>query len=99
MPAGTVNGEEKQTMPKRRYSSDQPATYRIHVYGTLDAKWSGRMGDMRISHPASMSDQTVLTGRLMDQAALFGVLNNLYSLGFYLLLAEHIDAGMPLDAA
>lgn len=86
-------------MPKRRYSSDQPAIYRIRVYGILDAKWSGRMGDMRISHPVSMSDQTVLTGKLIDQAALFGVLNSLYSLGFYLLLAEHLDGTPALDAA
>ena len=85
-------------MPKSRFLSDQPAIYRIHVYGTLDAKWSGRMGDMRITHPVTMSDQTVLIGKLTDQAELFGVLNSLYTLGFYLLLAEHLDAGSTADA-
>ena len=86
-------------MPKSRYLSDQPAIYRIHVYGTLDAKWSGRMGDMRITHPDMPSDQTVLIGKLTDQAELFGVLNSLYTLGFYLLLAEHLDVGSSADAA
>jgi hypothetical protein len=85
-------------MPKNHYLSDEPATYRIRVYGTLDAKWSGRMGDMHITHPATMADQTVLTGKLTDQAELFGVLNSLYTLGFYLLLAEHLDAGLTPDA-
>ncbi len=71
--------------------------YQIRVYGNLSAKWSGRMGDMRITHPASMLGQTLLTGMLTDQAELFGVLNNLYALGFFLLLAEHVDAGASAE--
>jgi hypothetical protein len=31
---------------------------------------------------------TTLTGRLVDQAALFGVLNNVYDMGFPLLSVE-----------
>ena len=36
---------------------------------------------------------SMLTGELVDQAALFGVLNNLYMLGLPLLSVEFIDAG------
>jgi hypothetical protein len=90
--------KEYNPMPDRSYLSDQPATYRILVYGTLDEKWSGRMGDMRITHPVAMADRTVLIGKLTDQAALFGVLNSLYALGFFLLMAEHMDAGAATDA-
>ena len=35
---------------------------------------------------------TVLTGRFVDQAALAGVLNTLYDLGFPLLKVELIEA-------
>ena len=86
-------------MPTSRYPLDQPATYRIRVYGALDARWSGRLGDMRITHPASALDQTVLIGVLTDQAALFGVLNSLYTLGLFLLIAEHIDDGGDAGAS
>lgn len=79
-------------MPISRYPVDRPATYRIRVYGTLEAKWSGRLEDMRIAHPDDPVGQTVLTGELADQAALFGVLNSLYSLHLFLLNVEHIDA-------
>lgn len=84
-------------MPASRYSLDQPATYRIRVYGNLDEKWSERLGDMHIAHPDSPSGQTVLTGELIDQAGLYGVLNSLYTLGLFLLRVEHIDRGPATD--
>jgi hypothetical protein len=79
-------------MPKTQFSLDQPAIYRIRVYGTLDARWSERMEDMRITHSAMTLNQTVLTGKLTDQAALFGVLNSLYTLGMFLLQVEHLES-------
>ena len=78
-------------MPTSRYPMDQPAIYRIRVRGDLDARWSGRLGDMRITHPATTLDQTVLTGELTDQAELFGVLNSLYTLGLFLLHVEYVE--------
>jgi hypothetical protein len=83
--------KEGKEMPTSKYPVDQPATYRIRVYGTLDARWSGRLGDMRIAHPDDPAGQTVLTGELTDQAALLGVLNSLYSLHLFLLNVEHIE--------
>jgi hypothetical protein len=82
----------------KNYVLDQPAVYRIRVYGHLDARWSERMGDMRIRHPEHLVDQTVLTGELIDQAELFGVLNSLYTLGLFLLHVEHVDLGTTTDA-
>ena len=78
-------------MAKTQFSLDQPAIYRIRVYGTLDARWSERMEDMQITHSAAALDQTLLTGKLTDQAALFGVLNSLYTLGMFLLQVEHLE--------
>lgn len=70
-----------------------PATYRITIQGCLDESWSDHFGGMaiRAEREADGSPLTVLTGRLVDQAALFGVLNGLYGLGFPLLSVECLE--------
>lgn len=67
----------------------EPATCVIRVRGALSSDWSDRMGGMRIivvrtGHRAV----TELVGRLVDQAALHGVLAALYELGLPLLSVE-----------
>ena len=59
-----------------------PAIYRIRVRGRLDAVLSARLEGMRIENLARDDGKTesVLEGRLLDQAALAGVLNKLYEL-------------------
>ena len=58
-----------------------PAVYRIRVRGRLDAELSERLG-MRVENLARNDGkaESVLEGRLLDQAALAGVLNKLYEL-------------------
>ena len=58
-----------------------PAFYRIRVCGRLDAELSERLG-MRVENLARDNGkaESVLEGRLLDQAALAGVLNKLYEL-------------------
>ena len=70
-----------------------PAMYRIRIAGYLNPGWADSFGEMQISHEvaADGSPQTVLTGWLVDQAALFGVLDGLYGLGFPLLSVECVD--------
>jgi hypothetical protein len=72
------------------FTLDAPANYRIKIQGCLDDSWSDRFGGMtiRVEREADGSPLTVLTGRLVDQAALFGVLNGVYGLGFALLSME-----------
>ena len=67
-----------------------PATYRITVQGYLDGSWSDDFGGMAFSNEvaADGSRRTVLTGWLVDQAALFGILDRLYGLGFPLVAVE-----------
>ena len=59
-----------------------PAIYRIRVRGRLDADLSGRLEGMHIESLARDDGkaESVLEGRLIDQAALAGVLNKLYEL-------------------
>jgi hypothetical protein len=71
-----------------------PATYRIWIAGCLNPSWSDSFGDMAISNEGAANGSTlsVLTGMLVDQAALFGVLNELYGLGFPLVSVECLEA-------
>ena len=72
-----------------------PATYRIVVRGPLDPSWSDRLGGMKISAVPSTDGEpeTVLEGRLSDQAALSSVLNALYELHFPVASADCIQGG------
>jgi len=73
--------------------SHEPATYRIYVQGILDEQWSDQMGGITITpvDPTSEAPVTILAGRLLDQAALFGVLNLLYDMRLPLLAVECED--------
>ena len=72
---------------------DTPAQYRIRIAGSVNSSWADELGSMDISREsaANGSPVTVLTGRLVDQAALFGIINHLYGLGFPLLSVEWLE--------
>jgi hypothetical protein len=72
----------------------EPATYRISILGTLDKKWSDYCGGMTIEHDIVLDryPMTTLTGQLMDQSALIGVLNSLYDMGCPILFVECVEA-------
>jgi len=74
--------------------ADESAVYRILVAGRLDARWSDRLaGAQLVTHedPHRIAT-TELTGRVTDQAALMGILEQLYSLGLALLRVERVNA-------
>jgi hypothetical protein len=76
---------------------DTPVDCTIRAAGMLDARWSDRLGGLRIRASGSSSPSrpvTELTGRLFDQAALVGVLVTLYDLGLPLIsVACRVAAG------
>lgn len=75
------------------YLFDQPGAYRIRVQGNLDAKWAGYFEDMQLTSEETPEGVaiTTLAGCLNDQAALQGVLQKLYTLGFALLSVEKLE--------
>ena len=79
---------------------DTAGVYRIGVQGYLDKSWSDRMNgvDIQVKDLPDEAPVTLLVGRFIDQAALAGVLNTLYDLGFPLLKVELLEA-QPLGAA
>ena len=68
----------------------ESATYRIRVRGRLDTGLSDRVEGMRIENLTRGDDtvESVLEGRLADQAALAGVLNTLYELHLPVISAD-----------
>lgn len=72
---------------------DRSATYRIQVVGYLDENWSVRLGGLKIdpSKPEEKKTVTTLSGPLVDQAALFGVLKALYDMRLPLLYVECLE--------
>jgi hypothetical protein len=73
---------------------DQPGTYHIRVQGKLSERWAAYFDGMHITvldGPDGFAI-TELKGELLDQAALQGVLQKLYNLGFPLISAEAVPA-------
>ena len=69
------------------------ATYRIRVAEVLGDEWSERAHGLTVSVRRSQTGGsfTELVGELVDQAALMGVLDALYSHGAHLLRVERIE--------
>ena len=67
--------------------SDRPAFYHIEVQGVLSSSWSDYLGGLNISVNYDQgTPYTIIEGELLDQAALMGVIDSLYNLGFPLLM-------------
>jgi hypothetical protein len=74
--------------------------YEIRVQGQLSERWSHWFDDMEVSIEAgTMPDTTLLTTVVVDQAALLGILQKLYTLGLPLLLVQRGAATEGLDTA
>jgi hypothetical protein len=74
----------------RRSSADTPAHYQIRVGGALDPRWSAWFAELAIAQDAQ--GNTLLSGPLADQAALYGVLNRIRDLGLVLLAVMRLPA-------
>ena len=80
--------------PRRGLTHDTPAIYQIRLQGKLDACLIEYL-EMAISIVQAPNDthETILRGWLADQAALLGVLNNIYDMGYSLLSVECLEFG------
>lgn len=60
--------------------------YQIRVQGHLDARWLHRFEGLTIT--LTPAGETILTGPIADQAALYGVLNRVRDLGLDLISVQ-----------
>jgi hypothetical protein len=66
----------------KRMGTD-PVSYRIRVKGQLGPEWSEWFDGMTIT--CDEHNETTLSGQVLDQAALYGILNKVQALGLTLL--------------
>jgi len=80
-------------MDIERSPDDTPARYQIQVRGALDPRWSAWFDQLAISHDAE--GNTLLAGLVIDQAALYGLINRLRDLGLTLLAVARLPPSAP----
>lgn len=72
----------------RKEFLDQPARYQLRVKGILDSKWASWFDGFSIEHTPG---ETILTGQVMDQAALYGILAKIRDLGLTILSVKWLE--------
>jgi hypothetical protein len=70
---------------------DQPQVYRIILQGWLGPEWVTTFGNLDLQNGYAEDGTliTILSGNIMDQAALHGILQEIRDLGLMLLLVEY----------
>ena len=61
----------------------EPTSYAIRVQGQIGFEWSEWFDGMSIT--SDEHNETLLSGRVLDQAALYGILNKIQALNLPLL--------------
>ena len=67
---------------------DEPMVYQIRIEGHLGSKWIAWFGDVSIT--LEDNGETLLTGPVVDQAALHGLLRKIRDLGMPLISAIRV---------
>jgi len=74
---------------KQKTDSCEPMIYQIRLEGHLDDQWTGWFGGMTITMEENVN--TLLTGPVVDQAALFGLLKKIRNLGMPLVSVNRVE--------
>jgi hypothetical protein len=74
--------------------SGQPITYQIRIKGHLGPEWTQWFGGLAIT--LDDNGETLLTGPLVDQAALYGLLRTVRDLGVPLVSVLPIQQDLSL---
>ncbi len=80
---------------KRNPKTDpgQPIIYQIRIKGHLGDQWTGWFEDLAIT--LEENGDTLLTGPVVDQATLFGLLKKVRDLGLPLVSVNCVEPGNP----
>ena len=73
----------------------QTAIYQIRLKGHLGRQWSGWFDGLTVT--LERNGETLLTGPVVDQAALHGLLRKVRDLGMPLLSVKRVEAGQADD--
>jgi len=80
---------------KRNPKTDpgQPNVYQIRIKGHLSDQWTGWFEGLTIT--LEENGDTLLTGPVVDQAALFGLLKKVRDVGIPLISINRVEPGKP----
>ena len=67
---------------------DRPGIYQVRVRGILDEKWTSWFDGFTIT--PQMNDECLFTGQVSDQAALYGLISKIGSIGLPLLSVQRV---------
>ena len=70
---------------------DEPRLYEIRLEGHLEARWADRFGGMTLT--LEDNGETLLSGPVIDQAALHGLLKKVRDLGLPLISVNRVESG------
>ncbi len=76
---------------KLKTDPSQPVVYQIRIRGQLDSQWTGWFGGLSIT--LEEDGDTLLTGPVIDQAALHGLLKKVRDLGLPLVSVSPVEPG------
>ena len=68
---------------------NQPTRYIIHVKNHLDSRWEGWFEGMTITH--ADDGLMILSGEVVDQSALIGLLERIHNLNLCLISFQKVD--------
>ena len=75
--------------PGSEHDADQPMVYQIRLKGHLGRQWTGWFEDLTIT--LEDNGDTLLTGPVADQAALFGLLRKVRDLAVPLISVNWVS--------
>jgi hypothetical protein len=70
--------------------------YDIRLQGHLASRWAARLGGMTLTQESDGT--TLISGEVIDQAALHGLINQVRDLGLQLLSVTKVAPAAPTDA-
>jgi len=76
---------------RQKNEPNQPIVYQIRLKGHLDDQWTDWFGGLAIT--LEENGDTLLTGPVVDQAALFGLLKKVRDLGLPLVSIDCVEPG------
>jgi hypothetical protein len=80
---------EMSNAPKQKTDPSQPMVCQMRIEGHLDDQWTDWFGGMTIT--LEENGDTLLTGPVIDQAALFGLLKKVRDLGMTLVSVNRVE--------
>lgn len=77
--------------PNAQEDPNPPMVYQIKIKGHLDQQWTTWFDSLTITQTGS--SETLLTGPVVDQAALYGLLRKVRDLGLPLISVDQVQPG------